>query len=96
MVVSALPRLGQRDGRGCIPAENCRGSSSRSRPGRRSEWPSTESESAWSSIDGGDPWGGCELLIALAERFGKATKDELAPENFPFIESWDLLRRLKL
>ena len=46
-----------------------------------------------------DRWGeikgaGAELLIALAEPFREATRDELAPENFPFIKT-DLLRRPK-
>jgi 7-cyano-7-deazaguanine synthase in queuosine biosynthesis len=36
-----------------------------------------------------------ELLIALAERFRKATKDELAPENYPFVKTADLLRGLR-
>ena len=68
-------------------------SSSRSRPARRSEWRSIEKRVVF------DRWGeitgvGAELLIALAKPFRKAMIEELAPENFPFIKTADLLRRL--
>jgi hypothetical protein len=46
-----------------------------------------------------DRWGAvrgvhAELLIALADSFRNAIKDELAPESFPFIKTDDLRRRL--
>ena len=59
-------------------------SSSRSRPARRSEWRSTDKRvifDRWGEITGV----GAELLIALAEPFREAMKEELTPENFPFI-----------
>lgn len=45
-----------------------------------------------------DPWGeisgvSAELIIALAEPFREATRDELAPEHYPFIRTSDLLRK---
>ena len=45
-----------------------------------------------------DRWGaimgvGAELLIALAEPFREAMKDELTPENFPFTKTSDLVHR---
>ena len=46
-----------------------------------------------------DPWGeisgvGAELVIALAEPFRRALREELSPEHYPFIETSKLMREI--